>query len=240
MIPLKIMTQRTVAASSFFLLFMSMVVGLLIYYIPFYFQAVLGTNAEESGIRNLPFLITLLFSPIASGISINLVGRYVPFMWLGAIISTIGSGLLVTIKVDSSRGALAAYQFLAGFGIGMCNQLSFTAVQYILPPDQIIMGSALVSFCNSLGPTLGTSIGQAIFATSFTRRLRLVPGVDGTEVIRAGATNLKAVLQPNVLPIVREAYNYALTRAFVLAIVCSATAFCCSLAMEWGNVKRKR
>ena len=240
MIPVKILTQRTVAASSSFLLFLSMVVGLLIYYIPFYFQAMLGTNAQESGIRNLPFLITLLFSPIASGVLINRIGRYVPFMWFGAIISTIGSGLLFTIKVDSSQGALAGYQFLAGIGIGMCNQLSFTAVQYILPTDQIVLGSAVVSFCNSLGPTLGTSIGQAIFATSFTRRLRLVPGVDAAKIVRAGATNLKAVLTPDVLPAVREAYNYALTRAFVLGIVCSATAFCCSLALEWGNVKRKR
>lgn len=38
------------------------------------------------------------------------------------------AGLLFTRKVDSSQGALASYQFLAGLGIGMCNQLSFIVI----------------------------------------------------------------------------------------------------------------
>lgn len=239
-IPLAIATQPTVAAASLFLLFLSMVVGLLIYYIPFYFQAVLGTNAEDSGVRNLPLLVTMLFAPIASGALINFVGYYVPFMWIGALFTLIGSSLLFTIRSTTSKAALDGYQFLAGLGLGMCNQIPFSAVQYILPPDQMIMGSALVSFCNSLGPALGISIGQAIFAATLVGRLRDIPGVDAADVVKAGATNLEAVLTPEVLPIAREAYNYALTRAFTLAIACSAAALLCSLCMEWGNVKRKR
>ena len=42
-----------------------------------------------------------------------------------------------------------------------------------LPTDQLVMGSAVVSFCNSLDPALGTSMGQIIFATTFARRVRL-------------------------------------------------------------------
>ena len=94
------------------------------------------------------------------------------------------------------------------------------------------MGSAVVSFCNSLGPALRTSMGQAIFATTFTRRVRLVPGINAAQIVRVVATDLKAVLTPDVLPALREAYNYALIRAFVLGIVCSAITFYCSLAMK--------
>ena len=122
----------------------------------------------------------------------------------------------------------------------MCNQIPFNAVQYIVPPGQMVMGSAIVSFCNSLGPILGTSIGQAIFASLYVRRLELLPGVNGAAVVRAGATNLAAIVPESTLPAFREAYKYALTKAFVLEIACSGSGFACSLMMEQANIKHDR
>ena len=229
-IALQLVTQRTVAASSSFLLFISIIVGLLIYYLPLYFQTVQGTTARESGIRNLPFLVTMLLTPILSGALISLTGYYVPFMWLGAALATIGSGLLTTLHPHSPNSVLSGYQFL-------CTQIPFNAVQYILPKEQMIMGSALVSFCNSLGPILGTNIEQAVFANTFLRRLKGVPGVDATAVLRAGLTAPQAA---GALPVVKQAFNDALTKAFILAVISGGLAFCCSLGMEWGNLKQEQ
>ena len=228
------------AASSSFLLFVQIVVGALIYYLPFYFQAVQGANAQASGIRNLPFLIPLLFAPMLSGGLISLFGFYVPFMWLGSILAAIASGLLFTIQVSTKNSTLAGYQLLAGFGLGICNQISYNAVQYMLPKHQVVMGGAIVSFCNSLGPVLGTNIAQALFVSSFANHLKLEPGIDVAAVIRAGATDVAAAVRPDLMPIVRAAYNYALTRIFIFTATCGSMAFFCSLAMEWGNVKRSR
>jgi len=214
-------------------------VGLLIYYLPFYFQAVLGTSAQKSGIENLPYLVSSLFSPLISGGLITALGYYVPFMWLGAILLTIGSSLLFTLKIDSSSAAVVGYQLLAGFGAGIANQIPFTAVQYVLPKDQMVLGSALVSFCNSLGPIFGVSIAQAIFTGSFVQRLERVPDIDAAAVIKAGPTSAATVVPLRVLPVVREAFDHALTRTFILAIVGGGAAFCCSLAMEWGNIKKE-
>lgn len=180
----------------------------------------------------------MLFAPIVSGALISIFGYYVPpFMWLGAVLSTIGSGLLFTLKVDSPSSVLSAFQFITGLGLGICTQIPFNAVQYILPKEHITMGVALVSFCNSLGPILGTNIGQAIFSNMFVRKLDQVPGVDASAVIMAGPTNFAAAGNS---PVVREPFNYALTRVFVLAVVSGGLAFASSLAMEWGNVKRER
>jgi len=236
-VPLQLVRQRTVAGSCSFILFISLIVGLLIYYLPFYFQTVRGSSARDSGIRNLPFLVTMLFAPIASGALISIIGYYVPFMWLGAALATIGSGLLFTLRVDGSSGSLSAFQFITGLGLGICTQIPFNAVQYILPKEHMAMGSALVSFCNSLGPILGTNIGQAIFSNLFIKRLDQVPGVDAAAVVKAGPTSLAAA---GTSAAVREAFNYALTRGFLLAAVSGGLAFACSMAMEWGNVKRER
>lgn len=179
----------------------------------------------------------MLFAPIVSGALISTIGYYVPFMWLGAALATVGSGLLFTLKVDSSSGTLSAFQFITGLGLGICTQIPFNAVQYILPKERTAMGSALVSFCNSLGPILGTNIGQAVFSNLFIRRLDHMPGVDAVALIKAGPTNLDTA---GTSSMVREAYNFALTRAFILAVVSGGLAFACSMAMEWGNVKHER
>lgn len=88
----RIVSQRTVAAGSFFFFFVQAIVGTLISYLPLYFQAVQGTNARGSAVANLPFLITLLFAPMASGILISFYGPYVPYMWIGAVLATIDPG----------------------------------------------------------------------------------------------------------------------------------------------------
>lgn len=179
----------------------------------------------------------MLFAPIASGALISTIGYYVPFMWLGAILATIGSGLLYSLKVDSSNGTLSGFQFITGLGLGLCTQISFNAVQYMLPKEQVAMGGALVSFCNSLGPILGTNIGQAIFSNLLVKRLSQVPGVDAAAMVAAGPTSLATAGSSSA---VREAFNYALTRVFILAAVSGGLAFACSLGMEWGNVKQER
>lgn len=210
--------------------------GLLIYYLPLYFQLVRGSSARTSGIQNLPFLVTMLFSPLASGALVSTLGFYVPFMWLGAILATVGSGLLSTLRVDSPRGALSAFQFITGLGLGICTQIPFNAVQYMLPQNQMAMGSAIVSFCNSLGPILGTNVGQAIFSNVFLKRLEHVPDIDAKAIILAGPTNLGSI---GTSAMVREAFNYSLRRTFILAVAGGILAFASSLAMEWGNVKRE-
>lgn len=235
-IPFHIATQRTVAAACIFLLFISMCVGILIYYLPLYFQAVRVDDAQTSAIHNLPFLVTMLFAPILSGALISLlIGFYVPFMWLGAILAVTGSSLLFTIRRTSSPASLSGYQFIVGLGLGLCTQLPFSAVQAVLPADQVVMGSSLVSFCNSLGPVLGTNIAQAIFANRLIYLLQSVPDIDAVAVVRNGPTSLGAAVPPSV----RDAFDNALTRAFILPIACSSLAFCSSLAMQWVNIKKR-
>ncbi|KAI4212222.1 MAG: hypothetical protein LQ351_005092 [Letrouitia transgressa] len=239
-IPWRIISQRTVAASSGFILFIQAIVGVLIYYLPFYFQAVRGTNAQDSGVRNLPFLVTLLFAPMVSGALISYFGPYVPFMWFGAVFATIGSSLLFTLTPHTRHQAVNAYQIIAGLGLGSCNQIPFSATQYKLPEEKLIMGSTMVSFCVSLGPVLGTNMAQAIFAGLLVEQLEGLPGVDAVSVIRAGPTAIDQKVPSESRIAVRQVFNYALTRAFIPLIVYGSLAICCSLAMEWGNVRKQR
>lgn len=217
---------------------MSLAIGVHVYYLPFYFQSVLGTSARRSGIDTLPYLMALLLSPMLSGSLISVVGYYVPFMLAGCTLMCIGSGLLYTLTPASNDGQWIGYQFLAAFGAGICRQIAFSAVPLVLPSDDLATASALVALCNSLGPTLAIGVGQSILTNELTQRLSHVPGLNVKLVVNQGATRLNTVVPEEYLGFARAAFDRALTLVFVLAVASAAVALVCSGCMEWINVKQ--
>jgi len=142
-IPPRIMTQRTVAAGTAFSAFLSMGLYTHIFFLPFYFQAVKGTSAEGSGIRTIPYLVSVTLASIVVGGTITKFGWYTPFMWFGAAIFTIGAGLLYTLQVDSGAGMWIGYQILTGIGAGGSVQIPFISVQVVLSAKDMPTGSTL-------------------------------------------------------------------------------------------------
>ena len=67
-----------------------------------------------------------------------------------------------------------------------------------------------------------------------------MPNFDPQIVANAGATNLRKVVPPQLLPGVLHGYNNAIVTAFILAIACSSAAFLVSLGQEQKSVKGKK
>lgn len=212
-----------------------------IYYLPFYFQAVKGTSAEGSGIRTIPYLVSLTLASVGVGAFVTLVGVYVPFTWVGSAVFCVGSGMLYTLKVSSSTGTWIGYQILGGVGAGMCVQIPFIAVQVVLSKKDMPIGNATAIFFNSLGGAISISIAQNIFSNSLIKQIpKDAPGIDPRIIIAAGATHIRQVVPPDLLPGVLLAYDKALTNAYILAIACSGLAFLSSLMLEWKSVKGQK
>ncbi|KAL9103276.1 MAG: hypothetical protein Q9187_009025 [Circinaria calcarea] len=228
-----------------------------IFYLPFYFQAVKGTSAEGSGIRTIPYLVSITLASIAIGGSVTVFGWYTPFMWFGAAVFTVGAGLLYTLKVNASAGQWIGYQILTGVGAGASIQIPFIAVQVVLSAKDMPSGSkpstfhamyihaftntrtfgnpdALTIFFNTLGGAISVSIAQNIFANTLLRELPLLTrNVNPATIIAAGATHVREVTPPDQLSGVLESYNRAIARAFVLPIAGGWIAGACILFTEW-------
>ncbi|CAN9447558.1 unnamed protein product [Alternaria alternata] len=212
-----------------------------IFYLPFYFQAIKGTTAEESGIRTIAYLVSITCSSIVIGGLITVVGWYAPFMWFGSAIFAIGAGMLYTLKVSSPPGQWIGYQILAGIGAGAGVQIPFVAVQVVTNEKDMPTANACVMFFNSLGGALSISIAQNIFVNTLGKEVpKYAPGFDARIVANAGATNLRGVVPPEILPGVLHGYNNAIVTAFILAIATSSIAFFVSLGMEQKSVKGKK
>ncbi|TLS21016.1 uncharacterized protein PpBr36_10748 [Pyricularia pennisetigena] len=241
-IPPSIIKQRTIWSILCFELLLAIGLYFLVYYLPFYFQAVRLLSAQASGIRMIPLLVSVTIASIVSGGLTTATGHYVPLLHISAAMFTIAAGLCSTLKVDSYAGEWIGYQLLAGIGVGLSLQVGYVAAQVVLAQEQQATGVALVSFCASLGGALAVSLGNSVFLNALTDELRSrIPDSDVVEmVIRAGASNVASETPPSVLPEVIFSYNRAITRVFLIAIPMGAASLFFCLFTEWRKIDTKK
>ncbi|KAF2475209.1 MFS multidrug transporter-like protein [Lindgomyces ingoldianus] len=231
-VPVRILTQRTIAACCLFETTVFLATTTIVYYLPFYFQSVKGFSPHKSGIYILPFVVTNSLFAFAGGVAISKTGVYVPFMWGGAALMIIGCGLLFTLNINSPDAHIVGYQLIASIGYGLCVQVPFTAVQ-ILPEKDIPIGNGLMAFFQGLGGALAVSAAQTIFSNALHKHLAEIPNINVDVIISYGATNFVSRIQGNLVHAVRQAYGAATREAFMLPIIGSGLALLATLGVEW-------
>lgn len=118
-----------------------------------------GRQAYESGIRNIPILLSVVVGTILSDALVTNIGYYTPFMLASSVLTSIGAGLLTTLEVDTGSPKWIGYQVICGFGIGLGLQLPLVATQTVLDMSEIPSATALCIFMQLFGAAaLGESV----------------------------------------------------------------------------------
>ena len=206
--------------------------------IPIWFQAVKEDSATESGIHNLPMLIGLVVFAIIGGVGASGTGYYTPFLILSSIITSIGAGMLTTLKVDSGIGEWFGYQVLlvAGAGLGAQNMMLIASVAV----DKIDMPitTSVLTFTQVLSAAVFLPISQSVFQNRLVVDLESRLSVaDAAAIVKAGATGFQKSLSSQNLPLALEGYNEALSETFYVGVACSALSIGGTLFMDWLSIK---
>lgn len=109
-VPPRILIQRSIAACSVVSLCSGAVLIIDSFYLPIWFQAIKGTSAAQAGVRLLPFFLSTVVFVIGSGIAVSKLGYYTPFLISGNAVLLVATGLLTTLRVDTTTAALIGYQ----------------------------------------------------------------------------------------------------------------------------------
>ncbi|KAI9647104.1 hypothetical protein NHQ30_005106 [Ciborinia camelliae] len=239
-LPIRIIKQRSIAAAVWFSFFNSGSLYILIYYLPLWFQASQGLDAINSGFRTIPLVLALALGNIFAGIFTKAIGYYVPMVIASSVIAAIGAGLLTTLRLDSGPREWMSWPVIFGWGIGLGMQQANLAVQACLQDDDISTGLAFILFAQSLGGTIFVTIGQAIFSHELVKNLSALnlTSLPASLILHAGATELRKVVPSLHVEDILAAYNIAITKTFLAAIVTSAASLFACLTMEWKNLKK--
>ncbi|KAI0597516.1 putative aflatoxin efflux pump [Biscogniauxia sp. FL1348] len=238
-VPARIITQRSILAAAVFMFALAGSMFLAIYYLPLWFQVVLGASAIQSGVYTLPFVLSLVASANISGILTKKIGYYVPAMILCPSLMAVGLGLMTTFRVNESSSHWIGFQFIAGLGLGFGIQASNLATRAVLPMADVSTGIAIIFFSQQVGGAIFTSVGQSLLTTYMVSHLSGVPGIDPSQLSNEGATDLVADVPIEYQPQVKEVYNQAITRVFMCAMGVALVAVVASLFMEWKDLNNK-
>ncbi|KAH7274887.1 major facilitator superfamily domain-containing protein [Fusarium solani] len=237
-VPLRIFKMRTVWAGAWFAFHTGACFLTAMYFLPIWFQAVLGQSAIMSGVSNLPMLLGIVCFAIISGAAVTVWGYYTPFMIVGGILMAIGFGIITMFEVNTAKAEWIGYQLLAGIGVGMCLQQPLIAVQVVCEMVDMPTGTALIVFAQTLGGALCITAGNTVFTNTLVDKIReYVPGLDPYFVLGTGATNIRNAIRADQLDSVVLAYNDALTTSFYVGAGTAAAAFAGALLVEWKSVR---
>jgi hypothetical protein len=109
------------------------------YFLPLYFQAVLGATPILSGVYLLPTALSLSFLSAFTGFFIKKTGQYLPMIWFGMFMMTLGFGLFIDFDVNSSWAKIIIFQIIAGIGVGPNFQSPLIALQSLVPVSSIYL-----------------------------------------------------------------------------------------------------
>ena len=238
-LPPRIMRQRTLAFASVFSLLLSSAYFAIVYYIPIWFQAIKEVSAVKSGIMCLPMILAVVIFSLIAGGGVTGCGYFAPFAYASAILTTIGAGLITTFEVETGHQKWIGYQFLFGAGVGLGIQLGVIASQAVLKLEDIPIGTAIITLCQTLGGAVFISVAQSIFGNLLSEKVvNVIPGSRGGLVQQVGATSLRDVVDPQYYPSVLRAYNGALTETWFIAVALAALSIIGAAGMEWKSVKK--
>jgi hypothetical protein len=210
----------------------------VVYYVPIWFQAVLGVSAVGSGIRTLPLVLPMVGGSVWGGAITFKTGYYTPPMIVGSFILTVGAGLLTTWSVTTKQAEWIGYQVIFGFGLGLGMQQGNMAIQTVLPKKDVSTGTALVFFGQALGGTVSISVAQNIFASKLRDYLGSIEDLDVAPIVHAGTTALRHFVPPELLSQVLDAFSRALVNAFYVALATSCLGILGTIGMEWRSIKK--
>lgn len=199
------------------------------YYLPLYFQGVRGATPILSGVYLLPTALSLSAGSIGTGIFVRKVGLFLPPIWFGMFMMTLGYGLFVDFDANSNWAKLALYQIIAGVGIGPLFQAPIIALQAHIKPRDIGTATATLGFIRQLATTTSVVIGQVVFQNSMSSKTPQLAATLGPERAaqlsggEAGAnTQVIQSLPPNQREVVRVAFADSLQPMWIMYVAFSA------------------
>ncbi|KDE06930.1 hypothetical protein MVLG_02817 [Microbotryum lychnidis-dioicae p1A1 Lamole] len=207
------------------------------YYLPIFFQATKGVSATKSGIDILPYMLGVVVGSAVSGVIVSKEGHYKPWLFFGPWLLCIGAGLLYTIKETTKNSTLIGYQIILALGTGACLQQTIIAVQAdCANPDDVPQATALVTFAQLVGGTIGIAISSTVFGSKLSSALKEFAPTAPFDLVRNSVEAVKT-LPADIKPAVIHAYVIALNNVFVIGVAAGALASLSALLVRNLSVK---
>lgn len=168
------------------------------YYLPLYFQGVLGADPLLSGVYVLPFTFVMGAAAAVTGFVIKKTGKYLPCIIFGFVFMTLGYGLFIDFDQYENWAKIVIYQIILGLGVGPNFQSPLLALQTTVQPKDIASATATYGFVRQVATSMSVVIGGVIFQNEMQKQYptlidQLGPDIAGLLSGSNAASSVEAV-----------------------------------------------
>ena len=147
-----------------------------IYFTLLYFQFAHNTSALHAGVYLLPvyllpyvaFFVTAILS---NGLLVSKTGLYMPWYFVGGIMTTIGGALLYTIALDDVPARTYGFSILLALGGGAYNQTAYSIAQMKVAKERVPHAVSFIMCAQMMGIVLTLVISNASFLNQATDKI---------------------------------------------------------------------
>jgi EmrB/QacA subfamily drug resistance transporter len=238
-LPLKLFRNRIIAVANVGGLILGVTMFGVTTYVPLFVQGVKGGSATDAGIA----LIPLLFSwPVASMLSGRLVLNwgYRKVAVGGAVLTTLGAGMLLFFRQDTGLLLIIAAMILVGTGLGMDSTAFILSVQNAVPWRLRGVATASTQFARTIGGTIGVAFMGTVLNIQLAQRFAPIfaRSADATSLLPRNVAPANVLLTSNIRTLVPADFLRQLQQAlsgglFWVYLVIFALMLLSLYAMFW-------
>ncbi|KAJ5584472.1 uncharacterized protein N7459_004272 [Penicillium hispanicum] len=216
------------------------------YYLPLYFQAVLGATPIMSGVYLLPLVLSISIFAALTGLFIQKTGKYVPAVWVGLALLALGVGLLINLEPTANWGKILGFQIISGAGVGLNFEGPLLALQAVVGAENTATATASIGFVRSLSTAVSVVIGAVVFQNQMAREGPRIANVLGQELASqladGGATaNIDLI---NALPIAQkmvaqQAFYRSLRTMWIMYVAFAAVGLVAGLFVDAHHLNKE-
>ncbi|MGH3396602.1 MAG: hypothetical protein ACRDPO_18110 [Streptosporangiaceae bacterium] len=212
-------------------------------FLPLFLQVARGVSPTISGVYLLPMVVGLLITSVGSGQLISRLGRYKVFPVVGTALLAVSLFLLSMLSAGTSSLVANTYFFLLGLSLGLILQVLVIAVQNATDYSDLGAATSGVTFFRSIGGSFGVAVFGSVFSARLTAQLAAaLTGAHLPPGFRASTVQANPALirrlPPALHDAIRHAYASAVDRVFLYAVPVALAAFVLSWFLREVPLRR--
>ncbi|KAI9359971.1 major facilitator superfamily domain-containing protein [Zopfochytrium polystomum] len=180
-IPLELVRRPQVVATLVTMFFFSVPFFGFIFYVPQWYQVVLGESATSAGVRSLPLILGLVILAIGTGLASSATGHAWPFIPASAVLLALTGALCALLDESAQTWKQVLVLLVGGVGAGLGVQMITLVAQFSVPEPLLAAATAVTTFFQ----TLGAAVGLAVLSVTFNS---VLPQKVAANIERANAT----------------------------------------------------
>ncbi|KAM0342074.1 hypothetical protein ACHAPU_009687 [Fusarium lateritium] len=216
------------------------------YWLPLYYQGVLGASSLLSGVYLLPYVLSLSFVSAGAGVYIKKTGNYKLVIIAGLIVTVIGFGLFIDLEPRANWVKIILFQIVAGIGIGPNFQAPLIALQTNVEPRDIGAATSCFSFIRQLGTSISVVVGGVIFNNKMESQYPRLEQELGSELANrlsgsnaAGSVELVGALTGEDGRVAKTAFWNSLQTMYIVYTCFAGLSLAISLMVKQVNLTKE-